>query len=178
MPRNASPRKAYRPRPINAPITAGLVDMFTDCLMTAETGLHLRADTTDHHDAIAVVLNVIGPVALRRFGSRSPDAIAIQSAALAMNAAADRAAAGGHREGREALRPAAQAQRRAAARALLARRGRMYDHELAAVTRGIEAAKAALPYLDVRSLAEQHRLVLRRSAFERAHNANHQGVTQ
>lgn len=151
MPRNAQPRKAYRPRPINAPITAGLVGMFTDCLMTAETGLHLRADTTDHYDAIAAVLNVIGPVALRRFGSRSPDAIAIQSAALAMNAAADRAAAGN---------------------------GRMYDHELAAVTRGIEAAKAALPYLDVRSLAEQHRLVLRRSAVERAHKANHQGVTQ
>lgn len=67
MPRNAQPRKAYRPRLINAPITAGLVDMFTECLMTAETGLHLRADTTDHYDAIAAVLNVIGPVALRRW---------------------------------------------------------------------------------------------------------------
>ena len=147
MPRSAHPRKAYKPRPINAPITAGLVEMFTECLMTAETGLHLRAQTTDHYDAIAAVLNVIGPVALRRFGTRHPDAIAIQSAALAMNAAADRAANGA---------------------------GRMYDHELAAVTRGIEAAKSALPYLDVRSLAEQHRIVLRRSAIERA--TTHQGA--
>jgi hypothetical protein len=139
MPRSSSPRKAYKPRPINAPITAGLVDMFQECLMTAETGLHLRAPTTDHYDAIAACLNVIGPVALRRFGSKHADAIAIQSAALAMNAAADRAAAGN---------------------------GRMYDHELAAVTRGIEAAKGALPYLDVRSLYEQHRLVQRRVAVE------------
>lgn len=42
------------------------------------------------------------------------------------------------------------------------------DPELADIARGIDAAKVAIPYLDVRSLAEQHRLVLRRTAKERA----------
>lgn len=144
MPRSASPRKAYKPRPINAPITAGLVAMFADCLQTAEIGLHLRAETTDHYDAIAQTLNVIGPVALNRLGTRHPDAVAIQSAALAMNAASTRAETGS---------------------------GRMYDHELAAVTRGVEAARSALPLLDVRSLYLQHQLVRRR-----ARNDRHQGA--
>jgi hypothetical protein len=40
----------------------------------------------------------------------------------------------------------------------------MYDHELAAVSRGIDAAREALPYLDVRSLATQRqRLALMRA---------------
>lgn len=140
MPRSASPRKAYKPRPINAPITAGLVAMFADCLQTAEIGLHLRAETTDHYDAIALTLNVIGPVALNRLGTRHPDAVAIQSAALAMNAASTRAETGS---------------------------GRMYDHELAAVTRGVEAARSALPLLDVRALYLQHQLVQRRHRAEK-----------
>lgn len=139
MPRSSTPRKAYRPRALNAPVTAGLVQMFADCLQTAEIGLHLRAGTTDHYDAIAAALNVIGPVAIARLGSKHADAIAIQSAALAMNAASTRAETGS---------------------------GRMYDHELAAVARGIEAAKAALPLLDVRSLYLQHRAVQRRAAAE------------
>ena len=43
---------------------------------------------------------------------------------------------------------------------------------------GIDAAKAALPYLDVRGLAAQHRVVLRRIALERAINQSTQGATQ
>ena len=93
MPRNAQPRKAYRPRPINAPITAGLMGEFSECFMIVETGLHLRVPTVAHFDALAMLLNTIGPVAIRRFGERSPDAQAIALAAAAMNAAADRAAA-------------------------------------------------------------------------------------
>jgi len=143
MPRNTSPRKAYKPRPINAPITAGLMGEFEECFMIVETGLHLRVPTTAHFDALATLLNTIGPVAIRRFGGRSSDAQAIAKAAEAMNAAAARAdAAGG-------MAP-------------------LTDPELADIARGIDAAKAAIPYLDVRSLAEQHRLVLRRTAKERA----------
>ncbi len=142
MPRNASPRKAYRPRPINAPITAGLLTEFQECFLIVETGLHLRVPTTAHFDALAMLMNTIGPVAMRRFGERSPDAQAIAAAAAAMNSAAARAdAAGG-------MAP-------------------LTDPELAAIAKGIDAAKSAIPYLDVRSLAEQHRLVLRRTAKER-----------
>ena len=135
MPANARPRKAYRPGLLNAPVTAGLTAQFAECLQTAEIGLHLRAPSDEHFTAIAAVLNVIGPVAMQRLGARHPEAVAIQSAALAMNAAADRAAAG---------------------------RPRMYDAELAAVSRGIDAAQLALPRLDVRSLYIQHRAVIRR----------------
>jgi hypothetical protein len=85
-------------------------------------------------------------VAIWRFGERSPDAQAIALAAAAMNAAADRASAA------EGMAP-------------------MTDPELAAIAKGIDAAKAAIPYLDVRSLAQQHRAVTRRMATERGRDA-------
>ena len=135
MPVNHRPRKKYRPKPINAPVTDGLVKMFSDCLSVAELGLHLRAPTTDHFDSIAAALNVIGPVAIDRLGDANSNAAAITSAAQAMNEAADRAAQGD---------------------------GRMTDAELASVTRGISAAMDALPLLDIRSLYRQHYQVLRR----------------
>lgn len=137
MPSNARPRKQYRPRAINAPITAGLAGEFADCFLIVETGLHLRAPTTAHFDALAMLLNTIGPVAIRRFGESSADALAIAAAADAMNAAADRAATAG------GTAP-------------------LTDHELATISRGIDAARAAIPYLDIRSLAAQHRVVLSR----------------
>lgn len=145
MPASKRPRRAYRPRAINAPVTAGLIEMFEECLALAETGLLLRAPTAEHFDAIATVLNTIGPCALAKLGTRNAASIALTSAALAMNAAADRAAAR-----RKAGQPDALE--------------RMYDDELAAVSRGIDAAREALPYLDVRSLATQRqRLALMRA---------------
>lgn len=134
MPRSAKPRKAHRPRLVNAPVTAGLVEQFETVLIDAEIGLNLRAETPEHFDAVARAINVVGPVALRTLGSRDPDAIALRSAALAMNGAVDRA-----REGNP----------------------RMYDLELLAVGRGIEACKRALPRLDVRDLYVQMRAVQR-----------------
>lgn len=125
MPRSAKPRKAYRPRLLEAPITDGLMHQFEEILRDAEIGLQLRAQTTKHFDEIAKAMNVVGPVALARLKRTSREAIAIRSAALAMNAAADRAAAGSPR---------------------------MYDLELASVARGIDACKAALPGLSVRAL--------------------------
>lgn len=146
MPRSATPRKAYRPKPINAPITDGLMGEFTDCFNTVETGLHLRAPTTEHFDALAMLFNTIGPVALTRFGADSPTGEAIDLAAEAMNTAAERA--------REAGGTAP-----------------MTDDELAVISHGIDAAKEAIPFLDVRSLAAQHRIVRRRIAIEQAQNA-------
>lgn len=153
MPRSAAPRKAYRRRAINAPITHGLMAEFEDCFMTVETGLHLRIPTTEHFDALALLFNTIGPVAIEKFGERAPNGIAISLAAEAMNTAAERARAEG------CMAP-------------------MTDDELAAISHGIDAAKAALPYLDVRGLAAQHRVVLRRIALERAINQSTQGATQ
>lgn len=118
---------------------------FEDCFMTVETGLHLRAPTAEHFDALALLLNTIGPVAIRRLGDQHADSIAISDAAAAMNAGGERAAANG------GLAP-------------------LTDAELASISRGIDAAKAAIPLLDVRSLAEQHRVVRRRIALERAAN--------
>lgn len=125
MPRSARPRKAHRPRLVNLPVTAGLMEQFETVLLDAEIGLNLRAPTPDHFDAIARAMNVIGPVAMRKLSPRDPDAIALNSAALAMNAASDRARQGNPR---------------------------MYDSELLAVGRGIDACKRALPRLDVRAL--------------------------
>lgn len=136
MPTSKRPRRSYRPRLVNVPVTAGLVEMFEECFTLAETGLHLRAPTAEHFDAIATCLNTIGPVALVRFGPKHEYTIAMSSAALAMNAAADRAAARRADGNPEALE-------------------RMYDHELGAVSRGLDAARQALPYLDVRALAVQ-----------------------
>ena len=130
MPASTRPRKAYRPRPLNAPVTAGLVGQFSDTLRTAELGLHLRAPTVEHYDAVARVLNVVGPCVIRKFGSTHEGGVAIRSAALHMNAAADRARAG---------------------------QPRMRDVELESVSRAIEAVIAALPYLDVRSMYQQMR---------------------
>lgn len=141
MPASKRPRRSYRPRAINAPVTGGLVQMFEECLAVAETGLLLRAPTAEHFDAIGTVLNVIGPCTMARLGKQHPLTIAMVSAALSMNAAADRAAAK-----RKAGRPDALE--------------RMYDHELAAVSRGIDAAREALPLLDVRSLATQRQRLL------------------
>jgi hypothetical protein len=141
MPTGKRPRRPYRPRLVNAPITQGLLDMFEECFRLAETGLHLRAPTADHFDAIATLLNTIGPVTLMRFGKRHELSIAISSAALAMNAAADRAAARRAAGQPEALE-------------------RMYDHELHAVSRAVDAAREALPYLDVRALAIQRSRLL------------------
>ncbi len=153
MPRNAAPRKAYRPRAINAPITPGLMGEFTDCFNTVETGLHLRAQTTEHFDALAMLFNTIGPVALTRFGADSPTGEAIGLAAEAMNTAAERARdAGGTAP--------------------------MTDDELAVISHGIDAAKEAIPFLDVRSLAAQHRIVRRRIALERVINQSTKGATQ
>lgn len=132
MPSSSRPRKAYRPRLINAPITAGLVADFEAVLKRAELGLHLRAPTVEHFDAVARILNVVGPVVIRRFGKPHECSVAIQSAALHMNAAADRARAG---------------------------EPRMRDLELEAVSRAIEAVTAALPYLDVRSIYQQMRAI-------------------
>lgn len=144
MPASKRPRRGYRPRAINAPVTAGLVEMFEECLALAETGLLLRAPTAEHFDAIGTVLNVIGPCTMARLGKQHTLTIAMVSAALSMNAAADRAAA---------RRKAGQAD------AL----ERMYDLELQAVSRGIDAAREALPYLDIRSLATQRqRLMLKK----------------
>ena len=145
MPRSSTPRKPYRPRAINAPITAGLMREFKDCFMTVETGLHLRIPTAEHFDALALLLNTIGPVAIRRLGEQHEDAQAIAVAAAAMNAGGERALAAG------GLAP-------------------LTDVELAAISRGIDAAKAAVPLLDVRSLAEQHRAVRRRIAREQTDN--------
>lgn len=128
MPRSSKPRKAYRPRLLNVPITDGFVEQFDSLLVKAEIGLNLRAPTDEHFEAIAEAMNVIGPVALGTLSKRDPDAIALESAALAMNAAVDRARAGN---------------------------GRMYDSELLAVGRAIEACKRALPRLDARALALQ-----------------------
>lgn len=139
MPASARPRKAYRPRLINAPITAGLVAEFEEVLKRAELGLHLRAPTVEHFDSVARILNVVGPVVIRRFGARHEVSVAIQSAALHMNAAVDRARAG---------------------------EPRMRDLELEAVSRAIEAVTAALPYLDVRSIYQQMRTIDTRRAIE------------
>ncbi|MEN9316560.1 MAG: hypothetical protein RIS35_2953 [Pseudomonadota bacterium] len=128
MPRSAKPRKAYRPRLVNAPVTDGLMQQFEEVLVAAEIGLNLRAPTDEHFEAIAKAVNVVGPVALRKLSKRDPDAIALTSAALAMNAAADRARTGN---------------------------ARMYDSELLAVGRGIDACKRALPRLAVRDLYVQ-----------------------
>ncbi len=132
MPKSAKPRRAYRPRAVNAPITAGLVQQFKDSFLHAELGLHLRAPTVEHFDAVARILNVVGPCVIRRFGKAHEVSVAIQSAALHMNAAADRARAG---------------------------EPRMRDLELEAVSRAIEAVTAALPYLDVRSIYQQMRAI-------------------
>jgi len=145
MPRSSSPRKTYRPRAINAPITQGLMGEFTECFNVVETVLHLRAQTTEHFDALAMLLNTIGPVALARFGADSPTGEAIVLAAEAMNTAAERARdAGGTAP--------------------------MTDEELAVVSHGIDASKEAIPFLDVRSLAAQHQVVRRRIASEQAAN--------
>lgn len=132
MPASRRPRKAYRPRLINAPVTAGLVGDFAAVLRRAELGLHLRAPTVEHFDDVARVLNVVGPVVIRRFGATHEVSVAVKSAALHMNAAADRARAG---------------------------EPRMRDVELEAVSRAIEAVTAALPYLDVRSIYQQMRAI-------------------
>jgi len=134
MPRSSRPRKAYRPRMVDAPVLDGLVEMFAGTLRDAEIGLRLRAETPEHFDAIATALNTVGPVALRRLARHSPEAIALRSAALAMNAAADRAAAG---------------------------HPKMDDHEIECVARGIDACKAALPGLSVRDLYLQRQAVAR-----------------
>lgn len=97
MPASRRPRKAYRPRLINAPVTAGLVADFAAVLRRAELGLHLRAPTVEHFDDVARVLNVVGPVVIRRFGATHEVSVAVKSAALHMNAAADRARAGGQK---------------------------------------------------------------------------------
>ena len=136
MPSSKKPRKAYKPRMVNAPVTEGLVQMFTECLDLAETGLHLRVPTTDHFDAVAAVLNVVGPCTMRKFGERHEWTIAMSSAALAFNAAADRAEARRKAGKEEALE-------------------KIYDSELLAISRGIDAARAAIPHLDIRSMAEQ-----------------------
>jgi len=141
MPRSARPRKAHRPRLIKIPLTAGLVEQFETTLLDAEIGLNLRAETPEHFDAIAKAMNVIGPVALRKLSPREADAVAIRSAALAMNAASDRARQGNPR---------------------------MYDSELLAVGRGIEACKRVLPRLEVGELYIQMIAVDRRKAEEMA----------
>lgn len=139
MPKSSTPRRAYRPRLVNAPITAGLVGQFKDAFLRAELGLHLRAPTVEHFDAVARILNVVGPVVIRRFGARHEVSVAIQSAALHMNAAVDRARAG---------------------------QPRMRDLELEAVSRAIEAVTAALPYLDIRSIYRQMRAIDTRRTIE------------
>lgn len=58
MAKNKAPRKAYRPKIINCPITGGLVNQFSECLSTGQIGLLLNANT-DHFDAVARVLNVV-----------------------------------------------------------------------------------------------------------------------
>lgn len=125
MPKSAKPRRGYRPRLINAPVTAGLVKQFTEVLRTAEIGMRLAAPTVDHYDAVARILNVLGPVVIARFGARHEVSIAVRSAALHMNAAADRAARG---------------------------EPRMRRAELQAVGHAIDAVTQALPYLDIREI--------------------------
>lgn len=135
MPTSRKPRKAHRPRLINPPMTEGLVQMFRETLTTAEIGLRLAAPTLDHFDALAAALNVIGPVVARQHGEHSEAAIALQSAALHMNSMIDRRSHG------DAPQP--------------------LPVELAAVSRGVDAALAALGTLSVRDLYLSHLKLLR-----------------
>ncbi len=106
------------------PVTAALVDEFRESMTRCEIGLRLHAPTPDVFNEVASVLNVVAPLAIPRLGDHHADAIALRSAALAMNAALNRS--------HDYVR--------------------MRPDELECMRRGIDAAMRVLPYLDVSAM--------------------------
>lgn len=125
----------YQPRLSRIPVTDALVAEFRESMTRCEIGLRLQAPTPDVFNEVAGVLNVIAPLAIPKLGDHHADAIALRSAALAMNAALNRA--------HDYVR--------------------MRPDELECMRRGIEAAMRALPRLDVSAMYLQMQALRRAS---------------
>ena len=126
MAKNSKPRKIYRPKPVNVPVTQGLLDSLAQDMHFALMGMESNDDSPDNWKRLGRVICITSIASDDNDRVGRSDNILVDSAVLTLQAISDREVRTG--------------------------RWHVTDLDRTALTNGAVAAERVLPLLDYRRL--------------------------